>query len=49
MGGTDIEIPASSEWISVDVDLIVDSDAVLMSFAVEADGPVYIRNGSDSL
>lgn len=49
VGGTDIEIPASSEWISVDVDLIVDSDAVLMSFAVEADGPVYIRNGSYSL
>lgn len=47
--GTDIEVPQCDEWISVDVDLAVDADAVLMAFAIDAEGPVYIRNGYYSL
>lgn len=49
VSGTDIEVASSNEWVSVDVDLSVDPDAVLMAFSIESDGPVYIRNGSYSL
>lgn len=47
--GADMEVPQSDEWISVDVDLVVDADAVLMAFVIDAEGPVYIRNGYYSL
>ena len=49
VSGTDIEVASSNEWVSVDVDLSVDPDAVLMAFSIESDGPVYVRNGSYSL
>ena len=38
VSGTDIEVASSNEWVSVDVDLSVDPDAVLMAFPLNPMG-----------
>lgn len=39
------DVPASSKWQSVDLDLKVEDDMVLVGFQIETDGKVEIRNG----
>lgn len=45
---TRIEVEASDEWQSVDIDLTVDN-AVLVGFIIKTQGSVFIRNGYYSL
>lgn len=49
MGETARELPASDGWQSLDVELTVPDDAVLVGFELTCDGPVYIQNGSYSV
>lgn len=39
------EVAASKTWQSVDVELEVDAEAVIVGFTIETDGEVAIRNG----
>lgn len=42
--GTDVAIPASSEWHSCDLKLMVGERDVITSFLIECDGDILLRN-----
>ncbi|WP_018142535.1 glycosyltransferase [Alloscardovia criceti] len=42
--GTEKHIEASEEWVSIDLPLVVDDDAILVAFNISTEGQVFIRN-----